>query len=782
MSDRPDSIEISVLEPLGIDRPRHPVTLGIPFPQNALKNEHELRLEIDGAPVFLQTRTMLTWPDGSVKWVLLDFQADLRVGRDSRCRLFYGDGVAPEQREETAITVRRNGDGLEISTGPLTFTVTTSGTFLLHSVSFAGREVVPAGALQSNLRVDGQTYELRVTQPPLLEEEGPLRAVVKIEGRAVAADGSTAFDATARIYAWAGHPTLKIYLTLTNRIPQRLVHLEEWQMRLRPTLGPDRDGFLVSSAPTGHRRAFVDELIDGRRSLRVDLVDMPFGPWEPAARDMDEETPEQPRRASPQCTVRPGDHGEAESTHPGADWHTLVPAAAVLSDGQITASFWCRRFWHSAPKEVELTTAGIDLYLYPAWAGPLEWYRGVARTHELLLDFRPGPPDRDERLAFTCGFEKEPAPQVATRNWMVDSDAFGPLFRYQPEKYRWWEYILRAGLQKHTFNVQSDPLMGFSFFDYGDFWRTGRGGQWYNNEMDKGYGLILQMVRTGYSIVMEHVEPIIHHQLDVDTIHDAEEDWQIGAQRYHFAKHGAMLGPSLCHEWIDGPLFFYLLTGYRRAEEVALARAEHFCRAIERGEHRIKTLTRVAGYPLMALSRMYENYRDEKYLAICDQILNWLDEWRAEDGGFFYEAYTPPGHAKVGTALSDGILSCALMRHHSVTNSERSWQILKRLIDDDIERTGVFNEDGFTLKSSSPFRSYYEPEPDFFFEALTYVSQVTGDMKYAQLGYADMQRIFVQRNMLTSAGNEAPPHFYRYWLPFLARADELGLLTDPIPF
>ena len=92
----------------------------------------------------------------------------------------------------------------------------------------------------------------------------------------------------------------------------------------------------------------------------------------------------------------------------------------------------------------------------------------------------------------------------------------------------------------------------------------------------------------------------------------------------------------------------------------------------------------------------------------------------------------------MGTALSDGILSCALMRHHIVTGSERSWQILKRLVDDDIEWTGVFSGEGFTLKSNSPFRNYYAPEPDFFFEALTYLTQVTGDSKYARVGYADM--------------------------------------------
>ena len=774
-------IELSILEPLGIDRPHYPVTMGVPFPEGMLKGEEDLRVEADGVALPLQTRTMLAWPDGSLKWVLLDFQADLKAGADNRCRLCWDRGDRPGH--PAPLTVSEGDEAVAVSTGPLELTVSSTGSFPLQTAAIAGSTVVPEGALRSDLTVDGTNYELRAAGVPIVEEAGPLRGVVRIEGKAIAPDGDTSFDATARIYLWAGHPILKIYLTLTNRIPQRLVHLEGWQVRLYPRLEEERSGFLVSSCATGHRRAFVDDLIDGRRTFRVGLVDMPFAPWEPARRDMeDEETPEQPRRADPQCTLLPGEDGEESSQRPGADWHTLVPAAPVLTDGKATVSFWCRRIWANAPKEVTLTAEGIELHLYPEWAEPLEWHRGVAKTHELMLDLRPGAADREERLSFTCGFEKEPAPQVATRNWMVDSGAFGPVFRYQPSTYRWWEYILRAGLNRHTFNVEADPLMGFSILNYGDFWRVGRGGQWYNNEMDKGYGLILQMMRTGYSIVMEHIEPIIHHQIDVDTIHDAEEEWWVGAQRYHFARHGAMLGPSLCHEWIDGPLFYYLLTGYKRAEEVALARAEHFCNAIDRGEHRVKTLTRVAGYPLMALSRMYENYHDERYLETCEKILDWLEAWYAEDGGFFYEAYTPPGHAKVGTALSDGILSCALMRHHSITGGERSWRMLKRLVDDDIEWTGVFSGEGFTLKSSSPFRNYYEPEPDFFFEALAYITQVTGDPKYARIGYADMQRIFVQRNMLATGGAEAPPHFYRYWLPFLARADELGLLADPKPF
>ncbi|MBT6144795.1 MAG: hypothetical protein HOH74_05160 [Gemmatimonadetes bacterium] len=204
--------------------------------------------------------------------------------------------------------------------------------------------------------------------------------------------------------------------------------------------------------------------------------------------------------------------------------------------------------------------------------------------------------------------------------------------------------------------------------------------------------------------------------------------------------------------------------------------------AIDRGDHRVKTLTRVAGYPLMAMSRMYECYRDERYLATCETILDWLQDWCGEDGHYTYDAYSPPGVVKAATSLSDGILSCALMRHHLVTGSERSWTALKQMVDRDFDETGLFRPEGFSVKNTSPFRNYYEPEPDFWFEALMFLTARTGEPRYADVGYAELQRIFVHRGMLQGAVHDLPPHFYRYWLPALARADELGLLTDPKPF
>ena len=53
----------------------------------------------------------------------------------------------------------------------------------------------------------------------------------------------------------------------------------------------------------------------------------------------------------------------------------------------MTVTFSCRHPWHNAPKEVGVNTGAIELSLYPEWAEPLEWYRGVgqdARTPSRL--------------------------------------------------------------------------------------------------------------------------------------------------------------------------------------------------------------------------------------------------------------------------------------------------------------------------------------------------------------------------------------------------------------
>src|SRR4051812_22801405 len=62
----------------GLERRREPVTCGIPWPRGVLHDVADLSMRDErGEVVSLQARCLDRWPDGSVRWVLLDWQASV---------------------------------------------------------------------------------------------------------------------------------------------------------------------------------------------------------------------------------------------------------------------------------------------------------------------------------------------------------------------------------------------------------------------------------------------------------------------------------------------------------------------------------------------------------------------------------------------------------------------------------------------------------------------------------------------------------------------------------
>ena len=86
-----DRIALTVGNPGDVPYKSVPVTGGIPFPAGALGSSEQLRLLGPGGDeVPLQVRTLGQWLDGSVKWALLDFQADVPPGSERAYTLEYG--------------------------------------------------------------------------------------------------------------------------------------------------------------------------------------------------------------------------------------------------------------------------------------------------------------------------------------------------------------------------------------------------------------------------------------------------------------------------------------------------------------------------------------------------------------------------------------------------------------------------------------------------------------------------------------------------------------------
>src|SRR4051794_22921129 len=85
-------IDLWVEAPDQVERRGEPITCGLPWPRGRLTDPSRLLLEDDASRrIALQAQALDWWPDRSVRWVLLDWQAD--VTGSARYRLRVDESV-----------------------------------------------------------------------------------------------------------------------------------------------------------------------------------------------------------------------------------------------------------------------------------------------------------------------------------------------------------------------------------------------------------------------------------------------------------------------------------------------------------------------------------------------------------------------------------------------------------------------------------------------------------------------------------------------------------------
>ena len=160
---------------IGAFRRNEPVTFGVPLPRGWCAAVERLRLRSDPAvDVPLQAQALERWPDGSIRWALLDFQASRGRGAAAAYTLAVAPNPSPAA---TGITVGQADGSIAIDTGVATFVLTAAGELLANS---PGGNAPLASCRLRILDEQGQevaSNSVRMTR----EVDGPLRAVVFVE-------------------------------------------------------------------------------------------------------------------------------------------------------------------------------------------------------------------------------------------------------------------------------------------------------------------------------------------------------------------------------------------------------------------------------------------------------------------------------------------------------------------------------------------------------------------------------------------------------------------------
>jgi hypothetical protein len=196
---------------------------GLPLPKGSVFTPDQVRVFVRGREAPLQAKPIAFWPDGgTIKWLLLMFPLDgdggygfsqgtgkdketsfrvtLRQGNDVPCTLQFGKGVHTGTiKQEKPLLVQPSTNTVEIDTGPMQLTLTT-GECWMSSVKLNGTEMLkpdnqpqafvdflrvasyPVGTTHAEGKLDAGPVNIERVD---VEESGPLRAVVRLEGKAM---------------------------------------------------------------------------------------------------------------------------------------------------------------------------------------------------------------------------------------------------------------------------------------------------------------------------------------------------------------------------------------------------------------------------------------------------------------------------------------------------------------------------------------------------------------------------------------------------------------------
>ena len=217
-SSGPISIPLTLHELLpvgasGVARTNEPATFGIP-----LKDSNGIRsvgsLGLSGATAY-QFHALSTHPSGNLQWVLVDTLGTVPAGGSSQLTLVPGSGNSPG-----ANLAVDNGSTISVTTGPSQFVIKKSGHNIIDSVVTNGTTLVSSGHNGGLQFIDGNgTLFSSAYDNPVVSilENGPVKALVKVEGRFKSASGSNApVGYTLYLTFHKGLSSVKVGVTLRN--------------------------------------------------------------------------------------------------------------------------------------------------------------------------------------------------------------------------------------------------------------------------------------------------------------------------------------------------------------------------------------------------------------------------------------------------------------------------------------------------------------------------------------------------------------------------------------
>ncbi|RBM10969.1 Tat pathway signal sequence domain protein [Streptomyces sp. PT12] len=603
-------------------------TWGVPWPRGAFAPDQEFSLVADsGEAVPVQSWPIGRWPDGSVKWT-----AHAVSGADPRAetyRLQPGESAAPHD----PVTVTTSGRRITVDTGVMTVTFRRNGEDLVESIERAGTVIATKGRLIASRqdaastdrpdRVSTQRFTSSIDEVTV-EQEGPVRAVVKVEGRH-RKDRRAWLPFTVRFYLYAGSDAVRMVHTFVYDGDAERDFVNGLGVRFDVPMRDEPHDRHIRFA--GQGEGVLAEAVRGLSGLRRDP-----GEAVRAAQRAGQATPDPStwdQRVTTRLAYIPafGDYSLHQLNAQGFEIHKRTERGHswLRADGGRRArglayvgspsgglAFGMRNFWQLHPTELEITGAATDTAQATVWmwsprAGSMdlrfyhdglgqdtfdEQLEGLEITYE---DYEPefGTPYGVARTTELAFWALEATPTAERFSALADAVATPPLLASAPEHnhaagvFGSWAPVDRSDAAKerlednlafmHSHYVEEvDQRSWYGFWDYGDVmhdydgtrhtWRYDVGGYaWDNSELSTDLWLWYHYLRTGDATAFRFAEAMTRHTGEVDMYHIGE--WK-GLGTRHGVQHWGDSAKQVRISNAGYKRIYYFLTADERVGDV----------------------------------------------------------------------------------------------------------------------------------------------------------------------------------------------------------------------
>ena len=673
------------------NRELEPCTAAVPFPIGELKDLSNITVTDGSERVPVQFKVTAKWPDDSVKWLLVNFLANLPGNAAKDYFLEFSDSMVVHERNKVEIT--NNNGRININTGKLHIELGIYGEKGIFKKVTTELRAYGEAEIQGPIlyNTNGEEWKAQIgEQGWQVLEGGPVRVILQTKGKHIDNFCSQWINYTLRLVAFAGKPWIKLEYQIINKEDGNDQEIKGIEIRFNNSETLSNN--IRTAIATSNYASKIKEN-DGGESLYhlIDAKELIY--------EANEHIPE---------------------TFYGTFWGDW---SDKKSGGICTTIYQAQQ---NFPKAIEINKKGVVVKILPCEAGGLQLIQGMAKTHSVFLHFH-GPEDSTQEINVRSLQFQLPDRPVLDAEVYEKAGVFDGIFVRDKIKEVERSLIRKADVRGKAYGILhwgDAPDPGYT--------QQGRGNGepvWTNNEYDFPHAAMLMYARTGERRMLDYMLVAAEHWMDVDVCHYSKDPLRYQAQIIHSAKH--VTGEVECsHEWVEGLFDYYHITGETFAYETAIGIGENILRQLAQPRYHQKggINARETGWALRALVAIYIETNDEKWLEPAERIVEHFVAWKKEYGGWL-APYTD--HTAIRVPFMISIAVGSLMRYYRIRPQERIKTMITEAVRDMI--------DNCTLENGL---FYYKELPSLrrlgnntlVLEALVNAYELTGDIDFLKAG------------------------------------------------